>query len=659
MPRAARTLVLSLLVWLAAATLPAASLGSAGLVGLPGWSAPKLIDRSAGPNTAGFNGLSCPSASLCVAVNGSGEVLTTTSPAVVSSWQAVRLPARQLAAVSCPSVRLCVVVGGGHELFVSTRPTGPAAAWMTVELNRGSQITAVSCASPHLCVVVEQNGLAYSSTDPARGVPAWHRERVVHQGLGDVLGHVSCPTVHLCVALDSGANAILTTSDPQKPAGRWRKHIVGDSDFDAVSCPSARLCVVLGYSGAVYTSTTPATGRWHQTPGAAPGSGGSIACPSTNLCAVVRSTSFNRGPGSEFVSTDPTGGPKTWHRVHVPHGSTSDLACPSLILCIAVTGQGLVLTTRDPVRGPWLSYPGEGGAALTGVTCPTISFCVAVDEVGDVLTSDDPAGGATAWPQNRIDPHGFTAISCPTTTLCTAIDSYGGVLTSTDPAGGPSAWHRAQLGDYYLDELLSVDCPSSSLCLVGTYGGKLFTSTDPTGGVGAWSEAEIEPSSAGHYAPRLDSVSCASTAACLVVDSEGGLLSSVNPTGGPSAWHRTASGFGSLTRASCPSTQLCLATDEQLYYSTDPWANAPSWQSQPVSGTGVSALDCSSTTLCVAFEPGNGSPGQLVASTNPGAGQAWQADGTDPLGAVSGISCLPNSATCVAVDNRGNVLTSR
>jgi hypothetical protein len=95
--------------------------------------------------------------------------------------------------------------------------------------------------------------------------------------------------------------------------------------------------------------------------------------------------------------------------------------------------------------------------------------------------------------------------------------------------------------------------------------------------------------------------------------------------------------------------------------STDSSASAPSWQPQ----LGLSAyngVECASTRLCLALDsiaPARRSSGEILASTDPAGGQlAWQTDGADRVGDITAISCLPETTTCVAVDNAGNVLTS-
>ena len=73
-----------------ALSLAVASSGSAAPLS---WSSPVLVDRGV-PHAAislGIGAVSCPSVSLCVAFDDLGNVLTSTTPAVVSSWRVMKL----------------------------------------------------------------------------------------------------------------------------------------------------------------------------------------------------------------------------------------------------------------------------------------------------------------------------------------------------------------------------------------------------------------------------------------------------------------------------------------------------------------------------------------------------------------------------------------
>ncbi len=143
---------------------------------------------------ASITGVSCPSTSLCIAVDSVGDMLVSTDPTGgTAAWARAASVANTLADVSCPSTELCVAIGGG-SIATSTDPTGGASTWTVTkvlpdssEYRGGSQLATVSCALVSLCVVTDERGDVLTLTDPTGGAGAW----TTTTGVG--LGSVSCP----------------------------------------------------------------------------------------------------------------------------------------------------------------------------------------------------------------------------------------------------------------------------------------------------------------------------------------------------------------------------------------------------------------------------------------------------------------------------------
>src|SRR5690349_11451612 len=102
------------------------------------WSAPQRIDHQ--PPFAGnrLEGISCPSGGLCVATDQLGNVVTSRDPiGGAAAWTVIHVDptkdptseAANLSAVSCPNSGLCVAVDYSGNVVTSTTPTGGAAAW--------------------------------------------------------------------------------------------------------------------------------------------------------------------------------------------------------------------------------------------------------------------------------------------------------------------------------------------------------------------------------------------------------------------------------------------------------------------------------------------------------------------------------------------------
>jgi hypothetical protein len=161
---------------LTALALAVLASGSAVAAGPLTWSGPTLIDQQP-PFQYGntMRGISCPTTTLCVAVDDVGNIVTTNKPLGQDiDWSFERASAVGLSSVSCPTATLCVAVGSG-EVLSATNPTGGAAAWKTTSVDSGHYLRAISCPTTTLCMAIDDNGNALSTTNPTAG--AW---TVVH-----------------------------------------------------------------------------------------------------------------------------------------------------------------------------------------------------------------------------------------------------------------------------------------------------------------------------------------------------------------------------------------------------------------------------------------------------------------------------------------------
>jgi hypothetical protein len=156
-----------------------------------------------------------------------------------------------LESVSCPSVSLCVAVDNAGNVITSHDPTGGAAAWTGASTNSSvpmsEAFTGVSCPSVSLCVAAGASGQVvtwnptrpaakptYASVDPTSG-----------------LFGVWCHSVSLCFAGD-----LYMSSRPTGAATSWKRAEIGFSDASDVSCPSASMCLVVEGNGKVIVGAT-------------------------------------------------------------------------------------------------------------------------------------------------------------------------------------------------------------------------------------------------------------------------------------------------------------------------------------------------------------------------------------------------------------------
>jgi hypothetical protein len=134
----------------------------------PGASNPAWhqIDVDTGHN---IDGVSCPSASLCIGVDHRGDVMTSTNPtAATPQWSLINVDGTTpLEGISCPTASLCVAIDNRGHAVISTAPTAGPHAWRLARIDGHRFMTAISCASSSLCVAVDESGDAVSTKDPS------------------------------------------------------------------------------------------------------------------------------------------------------------------------------------------------------------------------------------------------------------------------------------------------------------------------------------------------------------------------------------------------------------------------------------------------------------------------------------------------------------
>jgi hypothetical protein len=369
---------------------------------------------------------------LLVALLASVLSSVNVAPAGASTWTGRQLAVpplnRQMFGISCPTASFCVAVGGGNTLASSTDPTGGTGSWDLAfpggggpDLPNQRQIKGVSCPSPQLCVAVTFEGLIYASTNPTGGAEAWSIADLSAIGPNLHMYGISCPSPSFC-AVAAGDGRILTSTDPTGGAAAWSlTQLEGPLELRGVSCTSPALCVVVGDNGdnirpeltdegEILTSTNPLGGVWQraQMPGT-PGNLYGVACPSPGLCVTGNTL------GNLLVSTNPTGPASAWPTTD-GGGSVqiTDADCASISQCAAVDNNGDVLTSTDPTGGPgdwtftsvipFTEVIGSAkGNAMFGVSCPTVSFCAVSGASAQIFTSEDPFA---APPSPAVKKHG-------------------------------------------------------------------------------------------------------------------------------------------------------------------------------------------------------------------------------------------------------------
>ncbi len=360
-------------------------------VNAAGFAAWHVYDTPRQPES-NLGSFSCPSISLCVGSDSSGDLLASTDPTGGrSAWTLVQptLPPPSPDSVSCPTVSFCLAMDATGHVITSTNPSGGQPAWQVAPANSALQGASVSCASPTLCAAVIGQ-TAFTTTDPT-GV--WHPTQLTSSG--DELTGVACPSTTLCL-LTADKGEVLASQNPGDAAPTW-------------SPPAA----VPGQAGDLFVAA--------------------LNCPSPGFCAAVgESLSGN----AILTTTDPAGGAGTWTAHPLPNAQW--VTCPSTALCVAFEGQNVAMSTDPTDPSPtWTTAALPGTGANRG-TCPTTSLCVGAGGP-DAVVSTNPTGGASAWSSFLV-----AALPCDPVTPCRAealqtLDDRGVNTLDSAPQGTGTA----------------------------------------------------------------------------------------------------------------------------------------------------------------------------------------------------------------------------
>jgi hypothetical protein len=282
-----------------------------------------------GAVSATFTGVSCASATACMAVGSTPGQAADTSVNLAeawngTSWRVQAVPAPQgsassgLFGVSCTSPNACTAVGhystaAGRLLAVAERWNGARWAIQPVPRPLGAaseQFSGVSCSAARACTAVGFQTGGSAGTRPvaeAWNGTRWHSQAVPlpHASPGGILAAVSCTSPRACTATGTKFSPTGPTLAVRWDGTRWRVQPTpsppnfGTShqqpELNAVSCASATACTA---TGAYAPGGHPAYflqawngRRWRSVPAPHPagflsGALNGISCPTARCTAV-------------------------------------------------------------------------------------------------------------------------------------------------------------------------------------------------------------------------------------------------------------------------------------------------------------------------------------------------------------------------------------
>jgi sugar lactone lactonase YvrE len=243
------------------------------------WSIARIGPPS-GAHEAGFLGVSCFAASECMAVGFTGTSSGAKSPFAAlwkgaSNWSVQSLPAlsevanAMLEGVSCTSASFCMAVGfseksGGEKSPLVESLTGSNWTLGSAKTPEGSgnvvTLSGVSCASSGACTAVGYYLTPccfpnYRSLAERWNGQVWAVQPTANAGPNEELVGVSCPSTQQCTAVgDAERNGRYVAQVQVWNGQEWRPQIssVGEqqpSELHAVSCVPESTCAAVGASG--------------------------------------------------------------------------------------------------------------------------------------------------------------------------------------------------------------------------------------------------------------------------------------------------------------------------------------------------------------------------------------------------------------------------
>ena len=315
----------------------------------------------------------------------------------------------------------------------------------------------------------------------------------------------------------------------------WSKHYPlpgANPQIDALTCPSAVLCVATGDVGNPDNGSATDNVYWSTNPG-----GKTAAWQTAPLEAEIQPALA--GNSAELLDDASC----------VPAGAAVDC--------------GLV----DGFDNLWQSGAPTGGAGAWGRSMPTeISFvaisclsayCGEIDVEGDAVVT---LGAGVVSDQNVFaDSDGLSnepgAISCNGAAFCAAVNGDNHIAWTSTATATPAGWQTATLSSAYA--LDSIDCPSATLCLaVGAKGNTagILVSANPAGGAATWKFVKL-PGGVGR-------ISCTSSAFCAATGSTKFFTSTDPGSAHASAWKKSKSPIAQAGLLSCPTTTECIAGND-------------------------------------------------------------------------------------------------
>ncbi len=509
-----------------------------------------------------FNGVSCTSATRCVAVGDSTKGSQTSALAEVwngSKWAVQQTPDRpqgkdsQLDSVSCTSASACMAGGDG----LAERWNGKKWSLETIPSpHGGTDLVGVSCVRAGVCYGVGFffiDGVENSTAEFWNG-SSWSVAAVPITTSEDSSGlsAVSCTTAQDCTAVGfyhdpvNGNRALA-----EDFALRWQDvsppplNDVFSADLSAVSCAAPRACVAVGtfeqasgfdafseaWNGSIWSTAL--------LPQAKISNAAGISCTGPNSCIAVGDLLVGGLPVVKAWRWNGVG----WVAQRVPRPASAArsfllaVSCTSSSACTAVGEsvgrKGKQATLAERWNGKtWTIQrtPDPGGTSLStelgSVSCGSATSCVAVgaSALGRLVVRwNGKTWAAQSVPVPKGGSGGFLFdVSCTSASACTMVGDFSHrskILPLADRWNGKSWTSQNVPASVSPTGLATVSCVNASSCFAaGFQNGSDFVAFGEHWNGKKWGRQPMQLP-AGALSTTPADLSCNSDRACMAVGS--------------------------------------------------------------------------------------------------------------------------------------------
>jgi photosystem II stability/assembly factor-like uncharacterized protein len=273
-------------------------------------------------------------------------------------------------------------------------------------VGRGPQAPSLQCVTASVCYAWDLGPHGDGMERTSDGGATWRPITALPEGRSLAQDNTwSCPTAGICVVV-AGPRQLAVTDDG---GGHWRIRSVpappGSSRaaLDQVSCPTAQTCIVhfSDHGPGAFLSTINGGQTWTvaaAVPRGSPSSLWLLRCDPDGDCIGLDPTGTNTD--DELAAMRSTDNGRTWtaYSVHLPSTEILLLSCGDARHCMAVTADGITMTTTSDGGASWraAAAPATWPDVATSLSCATSLDCF-------IAAADSTAGGPVGYDHPTVE----------------------------------------------------------------------------------------------------------------------------------------------------------------------------------------------------------------------------------------------------------------